>query len=98
MLSKHYLRAVPLPEDLTIENIFSALQNTQKFFAEIRENAGIKLSDIIQSNNFSGIVSNVFTKKLSDVSRYHVYHDQRYPDLMHELKKSVLRSKPRISR
>lgn len=26
----------------------------------------------------------MFTKELSDVSAYHSYHDQRYPDLMHE--------------
>lgn len=81
-----YLRTVPLPEDLTNEDIFNALQNTQAFFAMIRENAGINLSAIIQANNFSGIVSNVFTKKLSDVSIYHSYHDQRYPDLMHASK------------
>ena len=78
-----YLRTVPLPEDLTNEDIFNALQDTQDFFTMIRENAGINLSAIIQANNFSGIVSNVFTKKLSDVSIYHSYHDQRYPDLMH---------------
>ena len=86
MLNRMYLRTVPLPEDLTNEDIFNALQNTQAFFAMIRENAGINLSAIIQANNFSGIVSNVFTKKLSDVSIYHSYHDQRYPDLMHASK------------
>lgn len=63
-----------------------ALQGTQEFFAMIRENAGIDLSRIIQANNFSGIVSNVFTKKLNDTSIYHSYHDQRYPDLMHASK------------
>ena len=83
MLNRMYLRTVPLPEDLTNEDIFNALQDTQDFFTMIRENAGINLSAIIQANNFSGIVSNVFTKKLSDVSIYHSYHDQRYPDLMH---------------
>lgn len=86
MLSRQYLRTVPLPEDLTSEDVFLALQDTQEFFTMIRENAEIDLSKIIQANNFSGIVSNVFTKKLSDVSIYHSYHDQRYPDLMHEFK------------
>jgi len=86
MLDTRYLRAVPLPEDLTAENIFLALHGTQEFFAMIRENAGIDLSRIIQANNFSGIVSNVFTKKLNDASIYHSYHDQRYPDLMHASK------------
>lgn len=86
MLNRMYLRTVPLPEDLTNEDIFNALQDTQDFFTMIRENAGINLSAIIQANNFSGIVSNVFTKKLSDVSIYHFYHGQRYPDLMHASK------------
>lgn len=86
MLSAQYLRNVPLPEGLTNDAILTALANTQDFFAMIRQNAGINLSAIIQSNNFSGIVSNVFTKKLSDISVYHSYHDQRYPDLMHESK------------
>lgn len=64
MLNRRYLRDVPLPEDLTSEDIFLALQNTQNFFTMIRENASINLSTIIQANNFSGIVSNVFTKKI----------------------------------
>ena len=86
MLSRQYLRSVPLPEDLSPEEIFIALQGTQEFFSMIRENADINLSSIIQANNFSGIVSNVFTKKLSDASVYHSFHDQRYPDLMHNSK------------
>ncbi|WP_303069968.1 hypothetical protein [Bilophila wadsworthia] len=93
MLNRRYLRDVPLPEDLTSEDIFLALQNTQNFFTMIRENASINLSTIIQANNFSGIVSNVFTKKLSDISKYHTYHDQKYPDLMHESKQIGLEVK-----
>lgn len=93
MLSRHYLRFVPLPEDLSPEEIFVALQGTQEFFSMIRENADINLSSIIQANNFSGIVSNVFTKKLSDVSIYHSFHDQRYPDLMHKSKRIGLEVK-----
>lgn len=86
MLSPKYLRKVPLPEGLTNENIFIALANTQELFKMIRENTGLNLSAIIQANNFSGIVSNVFTKKLSETSVYHSYSEQSYPDLMHELK------------
>lgn len=93
MLSRQFLRYVPLPEDLTAEDIFVALQDTQEFFTMIRENTEVDLSGIIQANNFSGIVSNVFTKKLSDVSIYHSYHDQRYPDLMHEFKQIGLEVK-----
>ena len=84
MLSRAYLRDVPLPEDLTKEQILEALESTQDFFRLIRTSSGIILSEIIQANNFSGVVSNVFTKKLNDVSPYKSYHDQRYPDLMHE--------------
>ena len=84
MLSRAYLRDVPLPEDLTKEQILEALESTQDFFRLIRTSSGIILSEIIQANNFSGVVSNIFTKKLNDVSPYKSYHDQRYPDLMHE--------------
>lgn len=83
MLSRQYLRTVPLPEDLSQEDIFIALEHTQDFFRMIHENTNVYLNDIIQANNFSGIVSNVFTKKLSDISCYKYYHDQKYPDLMH---------------
>lgn len=84
MLNARYLRNVPLPQDLSNEEIFTAMEKTQEFFQIIRERTGINLSEIIQSNNFSGVVSNVFTKMLSDCSIYHSYSDQRYPDLMHE--------------
>ena len=83
MPNVRYLRNVPLPEDLSNEQIFAAMQKTQEFFAIIHEKTGINLSEIIQSNNFSGVVSNVFTKMLNDCSIYHSYSDQKYPDLMH---------------
>ena len=86
MLSKKYLREIPLPEDLTNEDIFRAMKDTQDFFKVIRENAGINLASIVQSNNFSGIVSNVFTKKLSDTSIYNLNDEKAYPDLLHESK------------
>ena len=50
----------------------------------IRENAGVNLSSLIQANNFSGIVSNVFTKKLNDFSVYRLNNERNYPDLIHE--------------
>ena len=84
MLDRRYLRRnVPLPEDLSPDEIFNAMKATQDFFVMIRERASINLSEIIQANNFSGIVSNVFTKMLSDRTPYHLYSEQRYPDLMH---------------
>lgn len=82
MVVNKYFRNVPLPENLTADEIRQAMEKTETFFRMIRESAGINLSAIIQSNNFSGIVSNVFTKMLGDVSVYQPYHDQRYPDLL----------------
>lgn len=84
MLRREYLRDVPLPVGLTNNDIYCALEETQDFFTLIRERTGINLSEIIQANNFSGVVSNVFTKMLSNNSVYKSYHDQRFPDLMHE--------------
>ena len=85
MLSTKYLRNVPLPTGLFNDDIFNFLQATQEFFKMIRENAGINLSSLIQANNFSGMVSNVFTKKLSDVSIYRHNNERSYPDLVHEI-------------
>lgn len=59
----------------------------------IRENTGINLSSIIQANNFSGMVSNVFTKKLSEFSIYRVNNERAYPDLVHELNMTGLEIK-----
>ena len=53
--------------------------------AVIRRETGISLSSMIQANTFGGIVSNVFTRKLSDCSVYKFYSGQRYPDLMHTI-------------
>ena len=86
MLDRQFLRNVPLPEDLKPEEIFQALRKTRELFRTIRESAGIRLDEIIQANNFSGIVSNVFTKMLGEISAYKPYHDQKYPDLTHETK------------
>ena len=93
MLKSEYLRNVPLPEKLEKAEILQAMKETRDFFRLIRENAGINLSSIIQANNFSGIVSNVFTKKLGDCSVYQPYHDQRYPDLMYRDKRIGLQVK-----
>ena len=84
MLDQQFIRDVPLPKELTPQAIFDALNNTQDFFAMIREKAGVNLSSVIQANNFSGIVSNVFAYQLDKVSPYKLFHDQSYPDLKHE--------------
>ncbi len=82
MLSKRNLRhEVPLPPELTLDSIYKALEKTQDLFSLIKDKTGVALSKIIQSNNFSGIVSNVFTKMLDECSPYKAFSDQRYPDL-----------------
>lgn len=93
IFTEKYLRDVPLPEDLTSTEIFNALQATQELFKMIRENTGINLSSIVQANNFSGIVSNVFTKKLSELSNYRINDEKTYPDLVHEIKSTGLEIK-----
>ena len=86
MLEKKYLRSVPLPVDLKKEHIYEALSKTQDLLQLIKEKTGINLADIIQANNFSGMISNIFTKMLGDISVYKEFSEQRYPDLMHEKK------------
>lgn len=76
-VKNEYFRAVPLPEYLTIEDISKAMQETQMFFHIMRQKDAINLSEIIQGNNFSGIVSNVFTRKLSDVSHSLLFNNPR---------------------
>ena len=93
MLCEKYLRNVPLPDDLTNDNIYQAMRKTQDIFALIHENTGLNLTDFIQANSFSGMVSNIYTKTLGEISVYRPYHDQRYPDLMHENKKIGLEIK-----
>lgn len=85
MASTQYLRNVPLPEGLTNQQIFDALQSTENFFKNIRETSGIALSSHIQSNNFSGVVSNVFSKMLDKHSDFKQYKDDRYPDNKHQI-------------
>ena len=78
---KNLRRGVPLPEGLTLESVYRALVKTRDLFSMIRDKTGVVLSEIIQANNFSGLVSNVFTKMLDGCSPYKAFSDQRYPDL-----------------
>lgn len=84
MVFHSFLREVPLPEGLTKEQILNSLQSTEDFFKNIRETSGIALAQYIQKNNFSGIVSNVFSKMLEDNSDFKQYKDDRYPDNKHK--------------
>ncbi len=82
-----YFRAnVPLPEGLEIDHVEAAMNQAQAMFHRINCNlmleVGKPIQDFIQSNNFSGLVSNIFADALNDQSPYKHNHDQRYPDLV----------------
>lgn len=79
-------RNVPLPGALTFEMLEAALNRTQSIFYLINRNmvleVGRPLHQFIQGNNFSGLVSNVFTDAMDQCTAFKHNHHQRYPDLM----------------
>jgi transcriptional regulator with XRE-family HTH domain len=79
---------VPLPEDLTLLHLEAALNQTQSILGLINRNmlleVGRPLRDFIQGNNFSGLVSNIFSDAMDANSPYKHNHDQRYPDLINK--------------
>jgi transcriptional regulator with XRE-family HTH domain len=86
-INSDYLRQeVPLPPLLNITHIEMALNETHRIIhllnstllAETKQS----LSQIIQGNNYSGIVSNLLTKSFSDLTPYKNNSDQKYPDLI----------------
>jgi transcriptional regulator with XRE-family HTH domain len=84
-----YFRAnVPLPEGLEIEHIEAAMNQAQAMFHRINCNlmieVGKPIQAFIQSNNFSGLVSNIFADALNDQSPYKHNHHQKYPDLVNQ--------------
>lgn len=85
---KFFRAGVPLPEGLTIDNLEAAMNRTQLIFHRINRNLlleiGKPLQDFIQGNNFSGLVSNIFSDALDSTSPYRHNHDQRYPDLINK--------------
>ena len=89
-----FRRSVPLPGALTYEQLEDALNQTQAIFYLISRNmqteVGRPLQDLIQGNNFSGLVSNVFTDAMDQCTVFKHNHDQRYPDLICEKTKSGL--------
>ena len=85
---KYFRNQVPLPEGLTVEHILAAANLAQSIIHRINKNLrseiGKSLQDIIQGNNFSGLVSNVFSNTMDQCSPYKNNHDQRYPDLIYK--------------
>lgn len=79
---------VPLPEGLSIDHLRSALNQTQMMVHVMNRNmveeVGSPLQGLIQGNNFSGLVSNIFSNCMDSCSPYKHNHDQRYPDLINK--------------
>lgn len=88
-LDKKFFRPqVPLPEGLTASHIEAAANLTQSIIHRINRNMSIEvgqtLQSLIQGNNFSGLVSNIFSNSMDECSPYKNNHDQRYPDLINK--------------
>jgi len=68
---------------------FPKSHQTQQMIARVNQSlrfgAGFPLINFIQANNFSGIVSNILTDSLDQISPYKHNHDQRFPDLRNPL-------------
>lgn len=85
----NFRRTVPLPGALSFEMLEDAMNRTQTIFWTINKNMqaeiGRPLQELIQANNFSGLVSNVFSDSMSQRTSFKHNHDQRYPDLICEV-------------
>ena len=81
-----FRRNVPLPGVLTFAMLEEAMNRTQAIFFLINRNmlAEVErpLQELIQGNNFSGLVSNVFTDAMDQYTVFKHNHAQRYPDLI----------------
>lgn len=79
-------RSVPLPKGLTSEQLGATLDHAQLMVHRLNRNLvaehGRPLQDIIQGNNFSGLVSNFLTDSFDRLSPYKHNHHQRHPDLV----------------
>ena len=87
MLERRYFRPqVPLPDKLAVAHIEAAANLTQSIIHRMNRNmnmeVGLPLQGLIQGNNFSGLVSNIFSNSMDQCSPYKHNHDQRYPDLI----------------
>lgn len=86
--SEYFRRDVPLPECLTFDHLEQTLNLTQSVIHRINRNmmaeGGVTLQELIQGNNFSGLVSNILANSFDICSPYKHNHHQRYPDLICE--------------
>ncbi|MDR0702654.1 MAG: helix-turn-helix transcriptional regulator [Azoarcus sp.] len=88
MEPRYFRPQVPLPEGLAIRHIEAAANLTQSIIHRINRNMALEigrtLQSLIQGNNFSGLVSNIFSNAMDECSPYKHNHDQKYPDLVHK--------------
>jgi transcriptional regulator with XRE-family HTH domain len=82
----HFRPNVPLPPGLEQSHLEAAMNQAQSIFHFINKNmmeqVGRPLRDLIQGNNFSGLVSNILSDAIDENSPYKHNHEQRYPDLI----------------
>lgn len=71
-------RAVPLPRGLTHDQLEAALNRTMAVLEQVGLNPA---GGDIQWNIYSGVVSNVVTKAIAEVSSFVQNKDTKYPDL-----------------
>ena len=86
VIQAYFRPCVPLPEGLDLAHLEAAMNQTQSIFYLINKNmlaeVGRPLRELIQGNNFSGLVSNIFSDAMDANSPYRHNHEQRYPDLI----------------
>ncbi|MBN6741068.1 helix-turn-helix transcriptional regulator [Acidithiobacillus sp. MC6.1] len=86
--AKFFRSQAPLPEALSISHIEAAANLTQSIIHRINRNMSLEigqtLQSLIQGNNFSGLVSNIFSNAMDECSPYKHNHDQKYPDLIYK--------------
>jgi len=101
-VQERFFRDVPLPPGLTNEHLREAMNQTQWMIIRInrslRFGTGLPLINFIQANSFSGIISNILTDSLDQISPYKHNHDQRFPDLGNPLNGVGLEMKASTSR
>ncbi|MCL2345585.1 MAG: helix-turn-helix domain-containing protein [Desulfobulbus sp.] len=101
MVNRSFFReSVPLPGALTYIDLALAMDRTQAIFHYINKNmieeVGRPLQRLIQGNNFSGLVSNIFSDAMDQRTSFKHNHHQKYPDLICSSTKTGLEVKATI--
>ena len=99
--TKYFRPQAPLPDGLDVSHIETAANLTQSIIHRINHNMSIEvghnLQSLIQGNNFSGLVSNIFSNAMDECSPYKHNHDQKYPDLVNQSSGTGLEVKTTIN-